>query len=253
MKFLFLITTFKKNLKKCDLVNVTYGKDLLEKKIDYYFVSGDKLPYKNSIYIKHNESYEQLPLKTFLMLNAIKEFKYDYIIKVNDDTFVDVDRLLKLNVVGYDYIGKFNFTRKEKNKKIHFYKITDTSFLKDKKLSEVEWAEGGFYILSKKAVKKILSEDPSIFINTPETYRGEDEIIGNILKDFKKCNIKDEKLSNELHMDVTQGGISFHPIHSFIFESLYATKNANLKVELLKQKYYLNEYFLRDEFLKKYE
>lgn len=250
---LVLITTHIKNLNKCDLINTTYGKDLVKNKIPYFFVSGDSLPYKNFIKLDHLESYEQLPIKTFLMLEKIKNYKFEYILKLNDDTLLSVNKLLDLDIKNYDYAGKFNISKNKKASKIHFYKIKNSSFYKDKKLSEVEWAEGGFYLLNKRAIKEILSYKKEYFVNTPDTYRGEDEIIGKILKDFRKLNLKDEKLSNNLHMDVCKEGLSFHPVHSLIFETLHSASSLNNKIQLLKNKYYLNEYFLRDEFLKKYE
>lgn len=253
MKIIVLIATHKKNLDKCEIINRTYGKDLKNNNIDYFFVSGDNLSFENFIKIDFKESYEQLPLKTFLMLNAVDLKRYNYVVKLNDDTFLDVKKLINLNLKGVDYAGKFNYPRKDINTRIHHYKIKDILFFKDKKTSQVEWAEGAFYILSKKSVKKILSFKKDYFLNFPENYRGEDEVVGEILKNMKKINLKDEKLSKELHMDVTCGGLSFHPVHNIIFESIYQCNCLETKVQIFKNKYYLNDYFLRDEYLKKYE
>jgi hypothetical protein len=250
---LILIVSHLKNLNKCELINSTYGKQLVENNIPYFFVSGDTLPYKNFIKLDHLESYEQLPIKTFLMLDNIKNKKFDFILKLNDDTLIDVKKLLSLNLKNCDYAGKFNNAKNKKGTKIHFYKVKNSFFYKDKKLSDVEWAEGGFYFLNKKAINKILSLKKDYFINTPENYRGEDEIIGSILKKFTKMNLKDEKLSKELHMDICRYGLSFHPVHTLIFEALHNAASLNDKIQILKNKYYLNEYFLRDQFLKKYE
>jgi hypothetical protein len=256
MKLITLIATHAANASRCKMINETWGRDLKRHNIDYYFISGDKLGLDNTLKINFKESYEQLPLKTFLMLEQISNKDFNYIIKLDDDTFFNIDEFLKTDFINYDYIGKFNLADRKRDpyyKKIHFFNIKNKDYHVEKMLPQFDYAQGGFYVLSRSAVNCILNHDMEFFINTPTSYKGEDELLGEILDKLKKYDIKDKRISSLLHLDATKNGISFHPVHHTLVKSLYKCVGVEAKIKYLKANFYKNAYVLRDILLKKYE
>ena len=100
--------------------------------------------------------------------------------------------------------------------------------------------EGGFVVLSKKAFKKIITMPKKYFLNTPGNYSGEDQKIGEILHKTKKLNLN-SKYSKYLNMDITESGISFHPIHESLTEQLI-NKPFEEQLEILSKNSHKNEY-----------
>lgn len=212
---------------------------------DFYFVSGDDIDVPNLIKIDFKESYDQLPLKTYLGLKAIKDFDYTHVVKTDDDTFVNVEELTK-HFKDFDYIGKFNNPSNNSNN-IHFFKCSD-DFKRLKKPAKYSYAEGGFYILSKKAVDHITSFNEALFYNTPETYRGEDVFIGELLNEnFTKIDINTE-YSKLYNMDITYNGVSLHPVDSNLMKSLYKLP-FEFQLKILRENSNLNDYNKRDKYL----
>lgn len=249
MKLLVLITTYNKNIGRVNTIQSTWANKLLQNNIPYYFISGDDMctdaPF---IHLKQcTESYEQLPLKTFHALNASLNYDYDYLIKVDDDTLLNID-LLTHDILQFDYIGKFNTPAYAPN--LHYYKCNDT-FKVPKKAAKHKYAEGGMYILSRKAVEKVVSMPQQMFVNTPDSYQGEDVLVGDILHHdaYTKLDIKDDALSKKLNMDVTRGGISLHPVHSILMPKIY-NLNMDEQIKKLLENPVLNDYNRRDIYIK---
>jgi hypothetical protein len=256
MKLIVLIATHAANVSRCKMIDETWGRDLKRHNIDYYFISGDELDLNNTLKINFKESYEQLPLKTLLMLKQISNIDFNYIIKLDDDTFFNIDEFLKTDFINYDYIGKFNLADAKRDsyyKRIHFYKIKNKDYHIDKILPQFDYAQGGFYALSRSAVDYILTHKKELFINTPTSYKGEDELLGEILARQKKYDIKDSYVSSLLHLDATKNGISFHPVHHTLVKPLYKCAGVEEKIKFLKANFYKNAYILRDVILRKYE
>jgi len=246
MRPLVLIFTCKKYINRCNDILKTWGHDLKKNSIDFVFVSGDMLNIKPFLAIDFNECYEQLPHKTYLTFNKVKALDYTHFIKTDDDTFFNIAPFLKIadDLLQYDYIGKLN-KQTSKSTKIHYFKCSDL-YKQPKKVSTKVYAEGGFYILSKKALNYICNVEEKKFINTPTTYKGEDVLIGSLLHNkVKTLDIKD-KNSELLNMDITP--FSLHPVDSSLF---YKLQNRTFKsqLKLLQQNEKLNEYNIRDKFL----
>jgi len=252
MKLLVFITTYNKNVGRINTIENTWAKKLKEKNIPYFFISGDNLEV-NAPTIKLNdfvESYEQLPLKSFHLFKESLNYEYDYILKADDDTFLNID-LLNGDILKFDYIGKFNNPSNAPN--LHYYKCND-NFKVPKKAAKYKYAEGGMYILSRKAVQKIVELPEKTFINTPENYKGEDVLVGDILHgdDFTKLDIKDVELSKKLNMDITKNGLSLHPVHSIIMPKIY-NLSFDEQIKKLLENPVLNDYNRRDIYLKSYD
>lgn len=250
MRLLVLITTYKKNVGRVKTIQNTWAKRLIEKNIPYYFASGDSLDIDAPLLqLNFKESYEQLPLKTYHLLKDTLNYEYSHIIKTDDDTFLNIDLITK-DILQFDYIGKFNLPSSAPT--LHYYKCND-EFKVPKKSAKYKYAEGGMYILSKKAVNKILELPESSFINTPENYKGEDVLIGEILssEEFTKLDLKDVSLSEKLNMDITKDGLSLHPVHNIVMPKIYNI-NFDRQIEILLENYILNDYNRRDLILKSY-
>jgi len=246
MRPLVLIFTCKKYIYRCKDIQETWGHDLKKNNIDYFFVSGDNLDIEPYLNIDFKESYEQLPQKTYITFNRVKDLNYTHFIKTDDDTFFNVISFLKeLNSLSnFDYIGKFN-KQTSASSKIHYFKCND-SFKIPKRISKFSYAEGGFYILSKKALNYICAQKESTFVNKPTSYKGEDVLVGSILKNkVKSLDIKNNN-SEKFNMDLTL--FSLHPVDTSIFKQLYK-KTFNSQLKILQQNQLLNEYNIRDKFL----
>lgn len=251
MKLLTLVFTCKKYINRLPPINNTWGKTLIENNIPYYFVSSDIeiKEFNNNLLLENfTESYDQLPLKTFKALNASLRFDYDYLIKLDDDVFFNTEEFLRTDYYNFEYIGKFNKPNNN-SKNIHFFKCSD-EFKKEKQPTIYEYAEGAFYCLKRCCIEKICSLKEDFFINTPETYKGEDVLIGNILRDSKKLNLYSEE-SKILNMDITKNGISLHPVHQSLFNELYL-KSYSDQIKILKENPLKNQYNLRDIYLKNF-
>ena len=110
-------------------------------------IEGDKL------FLDCPEAYERLPQKTHEFLKfCINELEFDYVFKTDDDSFIDLDRFLELDLEKADYIGQFKETPlAEHGKTWHYGKCTDKSFeVPYDKPFVCGWATGGGYFLSRK-------------------------------------------------------------------------------------------------------
>jgi len=249
---LVLITTCKKNFKKIEAIESTWANILKKNNIPYLYVTSDLIPSVPTLRLENFvESYEQLSLKTYYMLTSLKETTFSHFIKLDDDTYFDYDKL-ETCVFNYDYVGKFNEI--EESKFIHFYKVAPL-FRKPKSKALSSYAEGGFYILSKKAANIIINNDINCFKNTPFNYKGEDVIVGEILAKNTSINKLDlnDYISKKINMDITKNGASFHPVNPVVMELLYRGDNLSDKIQILLENSEKNDYNKRDIFLKKYE
>lgn len=111
----------------------------LPNNIEWFFFEGsNKENYdkeKHKLLLECSDSYIDLALKSHtLMTFCISNLSFDYLLKVDDDTLVHIDRLLNTELPESDYIGNGSGIGHD-------------------------FAQGGAYLLSYKAVKSI-SEFP---------------------------------------------------------------------------------------------
>jgi hypothetical protein len=254
MKILVLIFSCKKNLDRCLAIQQSWLQDLKQNHIEYFFVSADNLELQEpSIKLENfTECYEQLPLKTFLTLKQIYNYKFTHLVKTDDDVFLNIKKLIATLPKNVDYSGKFNLKGVDASM-IHYYRCSG-EFRTPKKKASHDYAEGGMYILSKKAVKYIVSCDQETFINLPKTYRGEDVAVGELLNNekFTKLDLTDS-LSDKLNMDITRNDVSYHPVHKSLMHKLYEAKTTNERIDILVANTAKNDYNKRDIFIRKYE
>jgi hypothetical protein len=156
----------------------------------------------DSLYVDCPEAYEALPQKTHGFLEYCqRHFKFDYLFKTDDDSYVDLDRFASFDTEGADYIGQF---RDEPLGEIgltwHYGKCTDKSLeVPSEHDFKCGWATGGGYFLSPKAVDRALRNT----IATRYKNLFEDKMIGEALtleQDLKlmKVTLADFGLLNPL-------------------------------------------------------
>lgn len=243
MKRVFAIYTCAKTVHRCKYILDTWIQDLIKHDIPFFFISGDQLnDLPNFLYLENfQECYEQLPIKTYLaMQKLLQHCDFTHVVKVNDDTYVNVEKFLQLDLSNVKYAGKKNEPSNAPT--YHFYKIKNKAFHVSKRDAKNAYAEGGFYILDYEAVKTIVLNNFDTFYNTPETYKGEDVLVGEIMKtyQFNLIDLKDDT-SGKINMDITNRGMSLHPVHYSLMPLIHA-KSLEDQLAILVENPLKNDY-----------
>lgn len=245
---MFYITTHEANKLMAKKVKKYFD----EQNVPYAFVYGIECeaPIEPFIQVDCKEAYENLPLKTFLLIeHFLLHTNHEYMVKLDDDTFLDVKKLKMLRLTE-DYIGVFEKPAETlKNTIYHWYKIQNAEYKVQKKvISNLSYAQGACYILSRKAARKIFNKGKEYYINTPTTYLGEDVKVGLVLSepDIIKKDIKETNY--DLFYEIGQNFLFIHPIHFLLYEQMLNTTNEEKK-KLLRKKPILNTNYLREVYL----
>ena len=243
---IYYITTHSKNVHCAKKIKQMF----LEKNCEYYFVYGLGSTEKVEPYIDipSEETYANLPLKTYHILEHFLKTNHTYMFKMDDDTFVDVE-YFNNQPFTEDYIGMFfDYPQDTRSSIFHWYKVGDSNYKIPKRTFKLRYAEGGGYILSKKAAQKCYEAGYDFFINTPETYLGEDTKVGMCLdsEDIIKLNLM---RNAGMNYEITQNLDIIHPVHFLLFDKLIAAKTVEEKKSVLLKYNYLNANAQRDAFL----
>jgi len=222
---------------------------------EYFFVYGKGNTNKIEPYIEFDfeESYENLAEKTFCLVeHHLKNFGDEKLLKMDDDNFLDVKKVGRYETAPEDYIGHFHNYQLHDwyDQYFHWYKVENPEYKRPKKTFELDFAEGGVFILSRKACEKIVKDGREFFKNTPETYLGEDVRVAMSLNDPSIVK-KDIKISTGLGYEITEDFIAIHPVHMHLFGKLMAANTNEEKAEILKKYNFMNENIHRAEFFKK--
>lgn len=194
-----LIPTCKVNEHKSQAVRVTWAANLREIGGRYLFVIGEPTITSPNIvgdvlYVPARDDYESLLVKLALAYEyVLDKFKPGYILKMDDDCFVNVNKVFfgRLNeVIGNDYVG-FDICKKNTkfNNQWHVGKCKSKKFENRYAVSSVRfsYAKGGYgYFLSNRAARMV-ADDLSSYVNDLDQYRYsyEDMRIGEVLFDRK--------------------------------------------------------------------
>ena len=206
--------------------------------INYYFVYGnckDKITLKtdNDLFLDCPESYESICLKTYNFYSyCYDNLDFDYILRVDDDTYVDINKLLQQDITA-DYTGHI-VSAGLKNYTYHYGKCTDKRYEKPfKDDSNSKFCCGGGYMISKKAVgivvnsitrDKIIEKfNKNKNANVLDVYGAgtEDRMVGRLLHgaDIKRSNtgrwLNKEKLLYSAFNDSI-----FHPVYPDIMNQI---------------------------------
>ncbi len=216
------------------------GDDNLED--DYYYE--DRI-----LYLKCPDTYDYLPTKVYIMIEAIlkiKDFEYiTHIFKCDDhDTIFDINIIENIkNILPFeraDYLGQHivypNFIIK--NRRWHYYKCPKQSIWYNKPyLGEfVSWADGGCgYILSKKSMKLIKKNLIKEEIHKNHIY--EDLMIGIVLN---KNDIYPIKIQNIIIGDKTYINLFSFYYSKYYLLIFYFINNIYFKLTFLKYLYVIS-------------
>jgi hypothetical protein len=251
MKLFVGIVTCRKNLAKIEYLRKTWLKDLKNYNIEYKIFIGkndDVVSNNDIIVLDVDVDYESLKQKTRGVLEyANKNIEYDYILKTDDDTFVDVYNLKHLNFDLKQYVGWFSCIKMHKRmlsnyieymKKRSLRKNLDHSFI-DKLDIGLVYAVGGYYLLKKDIVLpllNIINSDP-LFTEILQ----EDISIGYACS---KINASTFDLYSKFNWyQVSSNNTFFHPINFMIMEELYNNKDYTKRLKILENKIILNNNF----------
>lgn len=181
----------------------------------------------NNLYLDCPDSYETLPKKVIELYKFVDQnLEFDYLFKCDDDTLVDVDGFLKLDLQNKDYIGNF---AKDIGKSVyitsHYGKCSDKTLeVPYQRVFKAPWARGGRgYFLSKKAVGSILKN----FKEEDLKELMEDKMIGEILS-------RDDEISR-LELDKNEIP-SLHPIQATEMYAVYKLQKEVRKLHLATEK-----------------
>ena len=142
---------------------------------------------EDSLYVDCPEAYEKLPQKVHLFFEYCdNNFDYDYIFKTDDDSYIDMERFLSFDTQGADYIGRIQGMEDSAvTRTWHYGKCTDKSYEVPYSGEYIgDWARGGGYFLSRKAISILIPRTAKSFSN--ELF--EDKMVGDAL-----CN--DDQIS----------------------------------------------------------
>jgi hypothetical protein len=115
-------------------------------------LQGDRL------YLDCPEAYEMLPRKVHALLEyALSHFEFDYLFKTDDDTYIDFQRFINLDLHSADYVGQFHVMPDpvpEAGKTWHYGKCNDKAYeVPYERPFVCAYATGGGYFLSRRAVE----------------------------------------------------------------------------------------------------
>lgn len=240
---LVAICTCKQNLNKALFYENFFKRFKFN---NYFFYHGEGVsPSSKFINLNISDCYSNLTKKTYSMLERFKDFNFDYLIKIDDDTFLDVNELYNLDVQDSDYIGGSSSLNMHL-KNFDFYKeyLLSKSLKKDidfnytNNLSDFKYILGNFCILRKDLIFKILEyiKDDIIFDKIPQ----EDISIGYVCD---KINAKLLDISDNIPFYHITKNISYHPLSFVLFNMFFNEKDKVKRVNLCNRFLPFNKYF----------
>lgn len=199
--------------------------------------------YDNQIILNAGDGYDDLKYKTIKLIEwFLTHSNKPFLVKVDDDTFIDTSNLKYLQ---HDYTGvlsdynTFNRNREYYNQYIQNKCVnSQRATCKYPPLKDFTYAEGGCYTLSRDACKSIFNE----FIRCIDLpFIQEDITIGFIAS---RLNIKlVDSAYNIPWYGVNKHNVSYHPCSTFHFKQLDEHKSFNSRVAICRQLLAFNRYF----------
>lgn len=189
------------------------------------------------------DKYTNLYKKIFSMFDVLNKEEFDFLCKIDDDTFINFNEFNYEYLKNFDYIGRvansftgshitINFNMFMINNKIDFYpsKYFNKPF---------KFCSGDCYFLSKKAINLINSKNQ--FLNNLEAeIVCEDQLVGFLLdkediliKDITESSLDISKNS----LQITKNFFSIHPINEKIFKNLITLNKEDQMKFLEKNKF----------------
>ena len=191
----------------------------------YVFTGGSVKVSDQHITLNCKDDYLSLTSKTLAVLQWFLQSSYDYLIKSDDDTFIDYEEIYKLPHV--EYCGSFNtFSYLSKNKEYYLdyvYKISsERPDLSDYSSipHDFKYAEGGCYILSRKSAERIMAFTSANTI--PKVILLSEDMTIGYVANLLGIPTTDYKIQSR-HYNITK--FSLHPCSMGIFPILASKRN----------------------------
>jgi len=175
--------------------------------IKHFYIIGDEtliddyMFWEDTLYVKCKDDYSSLPIKIISAIKAIsKVYDYKYIFKTDDDQMLVNKNFFKqlcdeliADREKYDY-GGFIVDVKD-----HYTEYKSSQIQKKIKLNACKYANGRFYLLSKKSSNHLLSVSHKFY-----DYIYEDYSIGYELSNVKDLKIKmlDSQFDDFMDIDI---------------------------------------------------
>lgn len=196
-KIIICIISCDKNKNKQKYIRNTWIKNLIKYNIKYYFIMGTKSPkilkdnayaiIDDILYLNCLDDYASLSSKVGSCINYIfYNTNFIWMYKIDDDCYLNVNKLINLKFNEIDFYGKF-----VKSSKYKLWRLNERPYylLLDNKIDFNFYAGGSGYIINRYAmeiisknldffkkhyledigISKILSKEENIYI-TPNDY-----------------------------------------------------------------------------------
>jgi len=222
------------------------------------------IPFETMV-VDVDEKYTNLHLKFLEAYKRINDkYDFDFILKIDDDTKINIEKFKKEWIEGKDYIGRFlygNLPSKIILELDHF-NIYKTIYINPRTFEEelFRFVTGECCFFSKKAINHIYKSD---FKLAESQGYAEDRLFGYLLRDDSIIK-HDIKLVNDVitenNLQVTSDYFTIHPINESLYPYLIGLGEEeqmeiikkNQCVNLLKRKIYLEtlEYDIKEAVIK---
>lgn len=161
MKLLIGVESCTRDMRRGDhdVIRSTWGRDVKNARL-LFFVGQDPYnlycPFQDEVIVDAPDDYDSLTLKTIEIVRFAYEGGYEFLFKVDTDSFLIPDKLMKCGFEQFDYYGLSRPT--ERIGQQFFYCARDRDGI-DHPLEKCwPWCSGGYgYHLSRKAMEVILA------------------------------------------------------------------------------------------------
>lgn len=239
MKTILLITASSKHYDRAQnqIKNLNLFNNILEQKniVPYFLIDTDfdKKLIQGFQYIEYNKEDIYTNLYKKLMFgykHIFNNVEFDFLIKIDDDTYIDFNSINVDVFKDYDYTGYFIVNEPSSGSiTINFLSNIESinlypPFCRDLK----RYAAGSCYILSKYAVKILINY---LFPHNIESfYINEDQLYGYILQ-IHNVTVKDISIKTDFTKtnNIFLTDFSMHPVNSIIFKKLIGTSLSQIE------------------------
>lgn len=153
MKILIAVLTCHRYRMRADSQRQTWVKDVRGADVRFFLGNGEGQQLMDEVWLDVPDDYKGLPAKTRAMCAWADQQGYDFVLKLDDDTYLAAERALNSDFAKHDYTGRLRGPSGD---------------------YAAPYASGFAYWLSRKAMKIIAAADLG-------NHAAEDRLVGNVL------------------------------------------------------------------------
>jgi len=240
---LLAICTYKDNLNRAKHLEQIFNKYNFK---NYFFYHGEgDCRDERFINLHTSDCYSNLTAKTYKMLDHFNGMDFDYLVKIDDDTFLDINELHDLDVNDHEYIGGVS-SLNDHLKNFEFYKDylisrslkKDISFAYTNKLTDFNYVMGNFCIFKKDIISRILQfcKTNTLHAEIPQ----EDISVGYVCN---QINAKTLDISSHIPFYHITKNISYHPVPPMLHNLFVDAFTRENRLSLCNRFLPANKYF----------